>query len=93
MQSCIWFGHWGWANSWSGALLILGGCMALLLGGLGKISRGVGDNQGIVAGFVVLRGDFNVIRFLGERNSISRLSLAMRRFLEIIEHLELRDLP
>ena len=40
-----------------------------------------------------LGGDFNVIRFLGERNSISRLSLAMRRFLEIIEHLELRDLP
>ena len=34
----------------------LQGCMALLLGGLGKISRGVGDNQGIVAGFVVLKG-------------------------------------
>ena len=40
-----------------------------------------------------LGGDFNVIRFLGERNSISRLSSAMRRFSEIIEGLELRDLP
>ena len=40
-----------------------------------------------------LGGDFNVIRFLGERNSISRLSSAMRRFSEIIEDLELRDLP
>ena len=40
-----------------------------------------------------LGGDFNVIRFFGEMNSISRLSSAMRRFSEITEDLELRDLP
>ena len=37
--------------------------------------------------------DFNVIRFLRERNSLSRLSSTMRRFLEVIEDLELWDLP
>ncbi|RVW90110.1 Transposon TX1 uncharacterized 149 kDa protein [Vitis vinifera] len=38
-------------------------------------------------------GDFNVIRLLGERNRISRLSAAMRRFSEVIDDLELRDFP
>ncbi|KAL6332090.1 hypothetical protein AAG906_020771 [Vitis piasezkii] len=51
------------------------------------------ETIGDCGGSVVHRGDFNVIRFLGERNSISRLSSAMRRFSEIIEDLELRDLP
>ena len=37
-------------------------------------------------------GDFNVIRFLRERNSLSRLSSAMRRFSEVIKDLELWDL-
>ncbi|KAL6350285.1 hypothetical protein AAG906_004233 [Vitis piasezkii] len=40
-----------------------------------------------------IEGDFNVIRFLGEMNSISRLYSAMRRFLEVNEDLEFRDLP
>ncbi|RVW26739.1 LINE-1 retrotransposable element ORF2 protein [Vitis vinifera] len=66
----VWFGHWGWAGSWSGALLILEGCMALLLEGLRKILGRVGDYQGV-----------------------SRLSSAMRRFSNVIEDLELRDLP
>ena len=34
-----------------------------------------------------------MVRFPGERNKASRLSSFMRRFLEIIEELELRDLP
>ncbi|KAL6339596.1 hypothetical protein AAG906_034681 [Vitis piasezkii] len=38
-------------------------------------------------------GDFNVIRFLRKMNSLSRLSSAMRRFSEVIEDMELRDLP
>ena len=38
-------------------------------------------------------GDFNVVTFLRERNKVSRLSSAMRRFSEVIEDLELRDLP
>ena len=38
-------------------------------------------------------GNFNVIRFFGEMNSVSRLSSAMRRFSKVIEDLELRDLP
>ena len=38
-------------------------------------------------------GDFNVIRFLRKMNSLSRLSSVMRRFSEVIEDMELRDLP
>ena len=38
-------------------------------------------------------GDFNVLRFLRKRNKDSRLSSVMRRFLMIIEDLELWDLP
>ena len=38
-------------------------------------------------------GDFNVIKFFRKRNSVSRLSSAMRGFSEVIEDLELRDLP
>ena len=38
-------------------------------------------------------GDFIVIRFLRKMNSLSRLSSAMRRFSEVIEDMELQDLP
>ena len=37
--------------------------------------------------------DFNVVRFLGECVGAFMLSLAMRRFTEIIDDLQLRDLP
>lgn len=37
--------------------------------------------------------DFNITRFPMEWNKSSRLSSTMRRFSEIIEELELRDLP
>ena len=38
-------------------------------------------------------GDFNMIKFLSEYSRGGRLSSAMRRFSEVIEDLELRDLP
>ena len=38
-------------------------------------------------------GNFNVVRFPGERSSAWRLSSAIRRFTEIIDDLQLRDLP
>ncbi|RVW99876.1 LINE-1 reverse transcriptase-like [Vitis vinifera] len=38
-------------------------------------------------------GDFNMIRFPSERSRGGRLSPSMRRFTEVIEELELRDLP
>ncbi|RVW98660.1 hypothetical protein CK203_032243 [Vitis vinifera] len=59
----------------------------------GRFQGGVGDNQGIVAGSVVHRGDFNVIRFMGERNMYFKTVFSNERFSEIMEDLELRDLP
>ena len=38
-------------------------------------------------------GDFNVIRFPYEHSRRGRVSSTIRRFLEVIDHLELRDLP
>ena len=38
-------------------------------------------------------GGFNVLRFLGERNREGRCIGAMRRFSQIIDDLELKDLP
>ena len=38
-------------------------------------------------------GDFNMIRFPFERSRVGRLSPTMRRFSEVVEDLELRDLP
>ena len=38
-------------------------------------------------------GDFNMIRFPFERSKGGRLSPTMRRFSEVVEDLELRDLP
>ena len=37
--------------------------------------------------------DFNVLRFQGERNREGRWTGAMRRFSQIIDELELKDLP
>ena len=38
-------------------------------------------------------GDFNVIRFPSERSRDGRVSSSMRRFSEVIDDLDLRDLP
>ena len=40
-----------------------------------------------------IAGDFNMIRFPFERSRGGRLSQAMRRFSEVVEELDLRDLP
>ena len=40
-----------------------------------------------------MSGDFNVVRFLVESSRRGRLTYSMRRFSEVIEDLELRDLP
>ena len=40
-----------------------------------------------------MAGEFNVIRFLMECSRGGKLNFTMRRFCEIIEDLELRDLP
>ncbi|RVW30523.1 putative ribonuclease H protein [Vitis vinifera] len=48
---------------------------------------GCGTIRGVCA------GDFNMIRFPTERSRGGRLSPSMRRFTEVIEELELRDLP
>ena len=40
-----------------------------------------------------LGGDFNVLRFPGERNREGRWTGTMRRFSQIIDELELKDLP
>ena len=38
-------------------------------------------------------GDFNMIRFLNECRRGRRVSSSMRRFLEVVDDLDLRDLP
>lgn len=38
-------------------------------------------------------GDFNEVRFLGERRNCQRIFGSMRHFSDIIEDLELTDLP
>ena len=64
---------------------------------IGRLREDFWDELGTIRGLWqdpwCLGGDFNVIRLLGERNRISRLSSAMRRFSEIIDDLELRDFP
>ena len=40
-----------------------------------------------------IRGDFNVLRFQGERYKEGRWTGVMRRFFQIIDELELKDLP
>ena len=40
-----------------------------------------------------IRGDFNVLRFQGERYKEGRWTGVMRRFFQIINELELKDLP
>ena len=53
----------------------------------------LGTIRGLWQDLWCIGGDFNIVRFSSERNRVSRLSSAMRRFMEVIEDLELRDLP
>ena len=39
------------------------------------------------------RGDFNMIRFPSERNKESSISGGMRRFSQVVDELNLKDIP
>ena len=53
----------------------------------------LGVVRGLWGGPWCVSGDFNVVRFLVESSRRGRLTYSMRRFSEVIEDLELRDLP
>ena len=53
----------------------------------------LGAVRGLWGGPWCVAGDFNVVRFPEENSRRGRLTYSMRRFLEIIEDLELRVLP
>ena len=53
----------------------------------------LGDIRGLWNDPWCIGGDFNMIRFLNERRKGGRLSPSMRRFSEVIDDLDLRDLP
>ncbi|RVW98665.1 hypothetical protein CK203_032249 [Vitis vinifera] len=66
---------------------------ALCEGGERGVSERIGGHQRAVERPWCVAGDFNMIRFPSERSRGGRLSPSMRRFTEVIEELELRDLP
>ena len=53
----------------------------------------LGGIRGLWGGPWCVVGDFNAIRFPEERSKGGSLNSAMRRFYEVLEDLELRDLP
>ena len=53
----------------------------------------LGAIRGLWGGSWCVAGDFNAIRFLEECSKGGSLNSAMRRFSEVLEDLELRDLP
>ena len=53
----------------------------------------LGVVQGLWEGPWCVGGDFNTVRFPNERMRGGRISSSMRRFLEVIEELGLRDIP
>ena len=49
--------------------------------------------RGLWSGPWCIRGDFNVTIFPNESNKGCRVTLAMRRFAEVIDDLGVRDMP
>ena len=62
-----------------------------------KVREGLWTKLGAIRGLWIdpwcVAGDFNVTRFTKGRSGGGRLTRGMRRFLDVIEDLELRDLP
>ena len=76
------------------SIRFLQGCMTLMLGGLGKIFRRSWGLLGVCGKINGAQEEIlMLLDFFRERNSVLRLSSAMKRFLEVIEDLELWDLP
>ena len=72
--------HWG---VWTHSLWEKGGALG-----------GIGSHQGAVGRSVVYKGDFNVTGFPSERNNMDGgLIGSMRRFSQVIDDLELKDIP
>ena len=59
----------------------------------GRFWAELGAVRGLWSDPWCVAGDFNVVRFPIESSRGGRLSASMRRFLDIMEDLELRDLP
>ena len=53
----------------------------------------LGSLNGLWEGPWCIGGDFNMVLSPNERNSVGRLSHSMRRFIEVLNELRLRDLP
>ena len=53
----------------------------------------LGAIRGVWGDPCCIGGDFNILRFLEERNKEGRWTGALRRFSQIIDDLELKDLP
>ena len=53
----------------------------------------LGAIRGLWSDLWCIGADFNVVRFPSERSGALRLSSTMRRFIEVIDDLHLRDLP
>ena len=55
--------------------------------------EGLGAIKGMWVKPWVIGGDFNIIRFPEERNREGRITMSMRRFSQIIDEQELKDIP
>ena len=67
------------------------------LKGKKKKKKDFSDELGAIKGLWddpwCVRGDFNSVRFLGEKRNEFNLTAEMRRFFEVNEELRLKDLP